>query len=545
MKKCNSRFRVSTIFSFLLLILISIGFNITEVQGAELVPKILFAGMDHSPIVAGDKANIYVTSDYDKNVQYRVFLYSETEQKWEELTKGYSEPIEGKKVFTIEAGKEFISGKYKLVIHIKKAESKEKYDNYYVANINCISKDNKAVISTNSNMSVNKSNYVLGEVINIGGIDDLKKLQTAYKYKLHVYDVINNKWDKDLTDWEDMIQWTPKKEGTYILDLWIKNENSSSKYEAIKLKLINVNKDKAVAKVNNEEIMQSELNNKSVYAYDIMRERFGEEYLQNTDAKTFIKGEEKQILNSIIDRRVVFQKGQELNIIPNNEEMRLEVDKLYNNLKLEYSNLSEEEKLLGKDFETYLENIGYTEASCKEELEVSVVLDRIYDEVTQDLGSDISDEAVKKYYEENLYEFTEKPCNLEAAHILVSTEEEALEIKKQLDAGKDFEKLAAEKGTDATKYNGGYLGVINYADKNYDADFMKAAIALPEGTVSQPVKTQFGYHIIKIIKKTEYPVKKLEEVNDDIKSKLILEGKQKFFENYKQDWFKSVVLEVY
>lgn len=545
MKKGYSKIRFITVFSFLLLILMSIGFNITEVQGAELVPKILFAGLDHSPIVAGDKANFYVTSDYNETVQYRAFLYSEENQKWEELTKGYSEATEGKKVFTINSDKEFVTGKYKLVIHIKKTESKEKYDNYYVANINCISKDVKDIISTNSNMNVSKSNYVLGEVINIDGIDALKKLDTSYKYKLHVYDVLNNQWNKDITDWQDTIQWTPKNTGVYILDLWIKAENSTSKYEAIKLKVVNVIEDKSVAKVNNEEIMQSEVNNKMVYAYDIMRERFGEEYLQNTDAKTFIEGEQKQIINSIINRRVVFQKGQELAIIPSSVEMKIEVDKRYSNLKLQYNNLSEAEKLLGKDFEAYLEAIGYTEASCKEELEVNVVMDRIYDKITKDLEIDTTDEMVKKYYEENIYEFTEKPCTLEAAHILVSTEAEALEIKKQLDAGKDFGKLAAEKGTDGTKDNGGYLGVINYTDKNYDQDFMKAAIAVPEGTVSEPVKTQFGYHIIKILKKSEYAVKKLEEVKEDIRNKLISEGKQKFYENYEQNWFKSVVLEVY
>lgn len=545
MKKGYSKFKLSRFFSFLLLILMTIGFNITEAQGAELVPKILFAGLDHSPIVAGDKASIYITSDYNKNVKYRVFLYSEENQKWEELTKGYSESIEGKKVFTINSGKEFTTGKYKLVIHIKKEESKEKYDNYYVTDINCISKNNKDIINSNGNMSVSKTNYLLGEIINIGGMDDLKKLETSYKYKLHVYDVLNNQWHKDITDWKDIIQWTPKKTGIYILDLWIKTENSTSKYEALKLKVINVSEDKLVAKVNNEEVMESEVNNKMIYAYDIMRERFGEEYLQNKDAKTFIEGEGKQILNSIINKRVAFKKGQELSIMPSSEEMKNEINKRYSDLKSEYNNLSEDQKLLGKDFETYLEAIGYTEISCKEELEVNVVMDRIYDKVTNELLIDIADERVKKYYEENIYEFTEKPCTLEAAHILVSTEEEALDIIKQLDAGKDFAKLAEEKGTDGTKYNGGYLGVINYADKNYDMDFMRAAIAVTEGTVSQPVKTQFGYHIIKIIKKNEYTVKKFEEVEAGIKNNFILQDKQKFYENYEQNWFNSVVLEVY
>jgi foldase protein PrsA len=543
MKKGYNRFRFTTVFSFLLLLLI--GLNIRVVQGAEIVPKILFAGIDHSPIVAGDKANIYITSDYDKNVQYRVFLYSETNQKWQEITKGYSEAIEGKKVFSINSGKEFLSGKYKLVIHVKKAESKREYDNYYVTNINCISKDNKSIVNTNDNMSVYKSSYVVGEVININGINNIKELGRAYKYKLNVYDVVSNEWIKGSTNWQEIIKWTPKKKGTYILDLWVKSENSTSKYEGLKLKIITVGDDKSVAKVNNEPIMQSEVNNKAVYAYDIMKERFGEEYLENADAKTFIEGEQKEILKTIVNRKVMFQKGQELAIIPSSEEMKSEVNKLYNNLKLEYGKLSDEEKLIGKDFETYLQAIGYTEASCKEELEVSIVVDRIYDKVTKNLVIDVTDEILKKYYEENIYDFTEKPCTLEAAHILVSTEAEALEIKKQIDAGKDFGKLAEEKGTDGTKYDGGNLGVIGYADKSYDRDFMKAAIAIPEGQVSQPVKTQFGYHIIKIIKKNEYAAKKLDEVKEDIKNKLILEGKQKFYKNYEENWFKTVVVESY
>lgn len=68
--------------------------------------------------------------------------------------------------------------------------------------------------------------------------------------------------------------------------------------------------------------------------------------------------------------------------------------------------------------------------------------------------------------------------------------------------------MAKEVSQDpGSKDKGGLLGDISYSDSNYDPTFMKAAIALKEGTISNPVHTQWGYHIIKVNSKKNIQLK--------------------------------------
>jgi parvulin-like peptidyl-prolyl isomerase len=84
-----------------------------------------------------------------------------------------------------------------------------------------------------------------------------------------------------------------------------------------------------------------------------------------------------------------------------------------------------------------------------------------------------------------------------ASHILVKTEEEAKAIKAELDAGKSFESIAQEKSLCPSKKNGGSLGWFTHGQMV--REFEKAAFSMKKGQISQPVKSQFGYHIIKVV----------------------------------------------
>ena len=94
----------------------------------------------------------------------------------------------------------------------------------------------------------------------------------------------------------------------------------------------------------------------------------------------------------------------------------------------------------------------------------------------------------------------------------------AKEVKDKLNKGEKFEDLAKKYGTDGTKDNGGDLGWFN-TDK-MDATFTEAAYKLKVGEVSEPVQTQFGYHIIKLTgKKDKAPLddKMKKEIKEKIK----------------------------
>ncbi len=87
------------------------------------------------------------------------------------------------------------------------------------------------------------------------------------------------------------------------------------------------------------------------------------------------------------------------------------------------------------------------------------------------------------------------PEKIRCAHILVEKQSKALEVLEKLKAGQSFDKLAAEYSIDSSRKRGGDLGYFGHGVMV--KEFEKAAFALKKGEVSQPIKTQFGYHIIK------------------------------------------------
>ncbi|WP_226551780.1 peptidylprolyl isomerase [Celeribacter naphthalenivorans] len=125
----------------------------------------------------------------------------------------------------------------------------------------------------------------------------------------------------------------------------------------------------------------------------------------------------------------------------------------------------------------------------------------------------VTEESLKAAYDAKFAEF-EPGREYHAAHILVETEEEALELVKALDEGADFADLAREKSTGPSGPNGGDLGWFGLG--MMVAPFEEAVVGMEEGSVSQPVQTQFGWHVIKLMETRLASVPPLEEVQDEL-----------------------------
>ncbi|OGX33746.1 MAG: hypothetical protein A3I43_03120 [Omnitrophica WOR_2 bacterium RIFCSPLOWO2_02_FULL_50_19] len=135
----------------------------------------------------------------------------------------------------------------------------------------------------------------------------------------------------------------------------------------------------------------------------------------------------------------------------------------------------------------------------------------------------VTDEDAKKYYDANKEKFKE-PEKINISHILVDNEAEAKDILTKLKGGADFAALAKEKSKDASKEKGGELGFI--AKGQTAPEFEQAAFALQPGQISDVVKTQFGYHIIKATEKQPEKLMAYDDIKDQLKQ-MILAGKQK------------------
>ncbi|GMB83756.1 peptidylprolyl isomerase [Shinella zoogloeoides] len=127
----------------------------------------------------------------------------------------------------------------------------------------------------------------------------------------------------------------------------------------------------------------------------------------------------------------------------------------------------------------------------------------------------VTPEEVKARYEKEIAAI-EPQDEIRARHILVKTEEEAKAIIKDLDAGKDFVEIAKEKSTDPNKSEGGDLGY--FAKGRMVPEFEAAAFALEKGAYSkEPVKTQFGYHVIKVEDKRKQQPPALDQVEQQVR----------------------------
>lgn len=129
------------------------------------------------------------------------------------------------------------------------------------------------------------------------------------------------------------------------------------------------------------------------------------------------------------------------------------------------------------------------------------------------MAGPVDEDAVKAAYDEQ-YASAEQGDEYNASHILVETQEEALAIKAELDGGADFAELAREKSTGPSGPGGGSLGW--FGKGMMVPSFEAAVIAMEAGAVSEPVETQFGWHVIMLneIRKTEAPA--LNTVRDEL-----------------------------
>ncbi|MDO1584131.1 peptidylprolyl isomerase [Rhizobium oryzicola] len=127
----------------------------------------------------------------------------------------------------------------------------------------------------------------------------------------------------------------------------------------------------------------------------------------------------------------------------------------------------------------------------------------------------LTSQEVKARYDKEVAAMP-KEEEVRARHILVKTEDEAKDIIKQLDAGKDFVELAKAKSEDSSKSDGGDLGY--FTKGRMVPEFEEAAFALQKGTYTKtPVKSQFGYHVIKVEDKRDAQPPAFDQVEPQVR----------------------------
>ena len=191
----------------------------------------------------------------------------------------------------------------------------------------------------------------------------------------------------------------------------------------------------------------------------------------------------KQVLNNMVMEKV---------LIKNYKVEDKDVDKKFDEMKKQY----------GDQFDTLLKQQGIKEETIKTGVRAQLAQEKAIEKT-------ITDKELKENY---------KP-EIKASHILVKDEATAKKVKEELGQGKSFEELAKQYSEDTgSKEKGGDLGYFT-AGKMVK-EFEDAAYKLKKDEVSEPVKSQFGYHIIKVTDIKE-PEKSFEQSKADIKKEIV------------------------
>lgn len=173
----------------------------------------------------------------------------------------------------------------------------------------------------------------------------------------------------------------------------------------------------------------------------------------------------------------------------------------------EYESNKEE---LGESFDQFLEQNNQTEESYKKVIRLNLLQEKALTD-----GVEVTDEEIKAQYER-------QGTELNARHILVEDEETAKSLKKQLDEGADFAKLAEENSTDTgSAAKGG--NVDWFGPGAMVPQFEEVAYGLKVDEISEPVQSEFGYHIIQVLEKRKVEDQPaLDDQKEEIRSDIAL-----------------------
>lgn len=173
--------------------------------------------------------------------------------------------------------------------------------------------------------------------------------------------------------------------------------------------------------------------------------------------------------------------------------------------------------------------IDQDEAFRKEmsEIEKNVLKQYVINQILTSVQ--VTDDEKHEFYEANKASFS-NPETANAKHILVDTEEKANEVLAQIKAGEiSFEDAARAHSTCPSKDQGGDLGTFGRGQMV--PEFEDATFAMEVGDISEPVKTQFGYHIIKLEAKNEPSIPSYDEIADKVEKTLMFQKQGEVYKN--------------
>ncbi|TJX15584.1 peptidylprolyl isomerase [Tissierella creatinini] len=264
-----------------------------------------------------------------------------------------------------------------------------------------------------------------------------------------------------------------------------------------------------VGSVDGQDITQAELDADYEVFKSLYERELGEDALEQTGQDGISLGEslKDSILEKLIMEKLIAKESEKLNISISNEDLDEAVQKSINDMGGQES------------FDEFLESMNITKDFYASNLKKELLVQKHKDEFLKTIT--ITDDEAKDFFEEN----KDQSTIVRASHILVATEDEGKEVLQRLANGEDFATLATLESLDSVSAANG--GDLNYFGRGkMIAEFEEVAFALEEGETSELVKTEVGYHIIRLTEKKDTYEELKTEITNLLKEKKYLEKVQ-------------------
>ena len=285
--------------------------------------------------------------------------------------------------------------------------------------------------------------------------------------------------------------------------------------------------DKIAARVNGDIILMSEVKGKSFMVLLDMRSR--DKDLKDDD----IYRVEKEVLNEMVEERLMLQFAEDNNIKVSDEEIKSAIE-----------DIKKQNSFTDEMLEKELNKENITLNDYKERLRAQITVSKVINyEVRSKVH--VEETEVRKYYEEHKEEFI-TPEEIRVRHIMFAYSEDmdsqkeeaiknkAVDILNRIRQGEDFANLASMYSEDSSAKNGGDLGY--FTKGKMIKIFEDTAFALKKDEVSNVIKTPFGFHILKYEDKREAGLKPLENVSREIERRIYNEK----IKTLKDAWVKKM-----
>ncbi len=238
----------------------------------------------------------------------------------------------------------------------------------------------------------------------------------------------------------------------------------------------------------------------------------------------------QQIMPQLVGIEIAKAYASEHNITVSDAEVDQQIEKIK-------KQVGDQARSSGQDlsnqeaYEQALKQNNITEEELRNDIRENLPVQMVQEKVSG--NAEPTDEEIQKYYEQNKEAQFTTPEQVCVRHILFNKDQKqkAEDVKKQLEDGDDFAKLAKKYSQDpGSAKKGGDLGCLSKGDTV--PSFEEAAFGAKEGEIVGPVKTQFGYHILKVTDEKPKQTRPLSEVEPQIRSQLASQKQSEAFSKW-------------